>query len=129
MGRGARNKACFIITVITVLLISEIGFAFDDGDFQYWSTAGASLDIDKDWKFTFSEELRYGDDAGHLYYHHSDVGVVYKSLADWIDLGVNYRHAFGKDSKGEWRRINGPHFNITIEKTKGIFGAIETRLQ
>jgi len=110
----ARNWMCFVVTVMAVLSISEICFAFDDGDFQYWSTAKFSFDIDKDWKFTFAEEFRLGDDAGDFYYHHSDIGFVYKSLADWIDLGVNYRKVFERDSKDKWGQENRPHLNITL---------------
>lgn len=110
-----KNWACFVVTVITVVLISEICFAFDDEGFQYWSTAGFSFDIDKDWKVTFEEEFRLGDDGGHLYYQHSDLGLVYKNFGDWIDLGLNYRQIFEKDSKGKWRPENSPHFNITLK--------------
>jgi len=111
----AKNWTCFVITVIAVLLISEICFAFDDGDFQYWSKASASFDIHKDWKFTFAEEFWLGDDAGKLYRHHSDIGFVYKSLADWIELGFNYRQVFQKDGKDKWRQENRPHLNVTLK--------------
>jgi len=110
-----KNWSCFIVTVIAIVLISEVCFAYDDEGFQWWSTAGVSYDINKDWKVTFEEEFRLGDDGGHLYYHHSDLGFVYKSLADWIDLGFNYRGVFEKDSKGEWRQENRPHLNITLK--------------
>ncbi|MHC4461651.1 MAG: DUF2490 domain-containing protein [Planctomycetota bacterium] len=106
----ARNLTCFVITVIAVLSISEICFAFDDGDFQFWSKASASFDIERDWKITFEEEFKIGDDAGDLYYHHSDLGLVYKSI-----LGFNYRQAFQKDSNNKWRRENRPHLNITLK--------------
>ena len=112
----ARNWIYFVATVITILLTSEICFAIDDGDFQYWSSANVSLDIDKDWKITFAEEFRLGDDAGRLYYHHSDLGFVYKSLADWIDLGFNYKQVFERtNSEGEWKQENRPHLNITLK--------------
>lgn len=111
----ARNWMCFVVTIIAILSISEICFATDDGDFQYWSKVGASFDIDKDWKFTFAEEFRLGDDAGDLYRHHSDLGLVYKSLADWIDLGFNFRWVFEKDSKDKWRQENRPHLNLTVK--------------
>lgn len=111
----ARNWIYFVATVIIILLTSEICFATDDGDFQYWSSADVSLDIDKDWKVTFAEEFRLGDDAGHLYYHHSDIGFVYKSLADWIDLGFNYRQVFERDSKDKWRQENRPHLNVMLK--------------
>ena len=126
----AGNSTCFVVTVIAVLLISEICFAFDDGDFQYWSTAKFSFDIDKDWKITFEEEFRLGDDAGHLYRHHSDLGFVYKSLADWIDLGFNYKQVFQKDSKGTWRQENRPHLNVTLKgKLFGLDLSDRSRLE
>ncbi len=111
----ARSWTRFVITVIAVLLISEICFAFDDGDFQYWSKASASFDIHKDWKITFAEEFWLGDDAGKLYYQHSDIGFVYKSLADWIEMGFNYRQVFQKDGKDKWRQENRPHLNVTLK--------------
>ena len=75
---------CFVVTVIAVLLIGEICFAFDDGDFQYWSTAKFSFDIDKDWTFTFGEEFRLGDDAGEVYY----LWQSSESGGDWKALNV-----------------------------------------
>lgn len=111
----ARNWTRFAVTAITVVLISEICFASDDGDFQYWSKAKFSFDINKDWEATFEEEFRLEDDSSRLYRHHSDVGFVYKSLADWIDLGFNYRQVFEKDSEGEWRQENRPHLNLTLK--------------
>ena len=110
-----RNWCCFYLTVVTIVLISDICFAYDDGDLQYWSTASASFDIDKDWKFTFKEEFRFKESGGHLYHHYSDFGFVYKSFADWIDIGVNYRQVFEEDSKGKWREENRPHLNVTLK--------------
>jgi hypothetical protein len=110
-----RDWACFVVTAITVVLISEVCFASDDGDFQYWSTADLSVDINKDWKFTFQEEFRLGESGGHLYYHHSEPGLTYSGLAKWIDLGFNYRQVFEKDSKGEWKQENQPNINVTLK--------------
>lgn len=109
------NKVCFFIAAMIIAAAGEICFASSDGDFQYWSTAGASFDINKDWKFAFNEEFRLGDDAGELFYHHTDMGFIYRGLADWIDLGFNYRQVFEKDSTGEWRQENRPHLNVTFK--------------
>jgi len=111
----AGNRARFVVTVITVALISEVCLAFDDGDFQYWSKTGVSFDINKDWRFTFEEEFKLGDDAERLYCYSSDFGFVYKSFADWIDLGFNFKQEFAKDNNGRWRQENRPHFNITFK--------------
>lgn len=106
---------CFVVTVVTVVLISKVCFAFDNSDFQYWSTADFSFDIDKDWKFTFQEEFRLKKSGGYLYHHHSEAGLVHKSFADWIDLGFNYRQVFEKDSEGKWRQESRPHLNVTLK--------------
>lgn len=115
MTKSGRITVGFIAALMCFGYLNGVCFAFDDEDFQYWSTAKFSFDLDKDWGFTFAEEFKLSDDAGRLYYHHSDLGLVYKALADWIDLGANYRKAFEKDSKGEWRQENRPHLNITLK--------------
>ena len=91
MSKLFKITICFFAALICGGFLSQACFAYDDGDFQSWSSVGASFDINKDWKCTFDEEFRLGDDAGELYYHHSDLGFVYKSFSDWLDLGFNYR--------------------------------------
>jgi len=109
------NRRHFVIAVISIALFSEVCLASSDGDFEYWSSVGFDFDIDKDWTVIFEEEFRLGDGAGNLYWHHSDLGLVYKGLADWIDFGFNYRQIFEKDSKGQWRPENRPHLNVTLK--------------
>ena len=36
-------------------------------------------------------------------------------MADWIDVGVNYRQAFGRAGRGEWRQEKRPHLNVTLK--------------
>lgn len=116
MTKLPRLAVYILLTVILCAIYNKPCFAFDDGDFQWWTSAGASLDINKDWKCDFEEEFRFGDDAGELYYHHSDLGFVYQGLADWIDLGFNYRQVFARaDSAGEWKQENRPHLNVTLK--------------
>jgi hypothetical protein len=116
VSRFSKNAIWFLSSLICAGLSSGPCFAFDDGDFQWWTSTGASFDISKDWKCDFEEEFRFGDDAGELYYHHLDLGVVYHSLADWIDLGFNYRQVVERsDSEGEWKQENRPHLNVTLK--------------
>jgi hypothetical protein len=100
---------------VVIVAASGICFASDDDDFQYWSTAEFSFDLDKDWGFVFQEELRLGESAGTLYHHYSDAGFVYKGLAKWVDFGFNYRLVHEKDSAGKWRQENRPHLNVTLK--------------
>ncbi len=115
MNKLYRIVGYLFLALICSGLTSEFCFAYNDEGFQYWSSASASFDINKDWKGTLEEEFRLGNDGGHLYYHHSDLGFVYRSIADWIDLGFNYRKVFEKDSNGKWRQENRPHLNITLK--------------
>ncbi|MBN1391489.1 MAG: DUF2490 domain-containing protein [Sedimentisphaerales bacterium] len=105
----------FIAVVMMAAATSRVCFASDDDDFQYWSTAEFSFDLNEDWGFVFQEELRLEDSASRLYHHYSDAGFVYKGLADWIDLGVNFRLVYEKDSAGEWRQENRPHLNVNLK--------------
>lgn len=115
MSKLSKSLVCFFVVVIYGAFFGGICLASDDGDFQWWSTADFSFNINKDWKFKFQEELRLGEGGGTLYYHHSDAGFVYGGFADWFDLGFNYRQVFEKDSSGQWRSENRPHINVTIK--------------
>jgi hypothetical protein len=109
----------------TTLIITATGIlfffsgacpGFDDGDFQYWSTAKFSFDLSKDWKIDFSEEFRFGDDGGELYHYFSDLGFTYRSLAEWIDVGFNFRLIKERaDSDSEWKSENRPHINVSLK--------------
>ena len=116
MSKLYKTAMYFIVVFICTGIPGESCCAFDDGDFQYWSAAGGSFEINPDWGCSFEEEFRFGDDAGELYYHHSDLGFIYKGFADWLDLGINYRQVFERtDSEGEWKQENRPHLNVTLK--------------
>lgn len=101
------------LIVITIAILIG-GKCLADGDFQYWGAAGVSFDITKHWQVVFEEEFRFEDDAGRLYYQHSDLALVYKGLAEWIDLGFNYRQVFKR--KSQWKQENRPHLNVTLKR-------------
>ena len=113
-----KNLICFGIIIVTIP-ISRVCFA-SGGDFEYWEVAEVGFNINEDWRGVFEEEIKVRDTGGELYYHHWDLGFVYNSFADWIDVGVNFRKVYTKDGEGEWRQENRPHLNATL-KTK-VFG-------
>ncbi|MHC4694513.1 MAG: porin family protein, partial [Planctomycetota bacterium] len=116
MNNLSKITIYFSVTLICIGFLSSPCFAFDDGDFQLWTTANASVGINEDWKCTFEQEFKFGDYAGELFYSHSDLGFVYQSLADWIDLGFNYRQVFArKGSADDWKQENRPHLNFTLK--------------
>ena len=116
MNKLHKTILSFLVVVTTGVLPGTTCIAFDDGDVQFWSTASATFDINKDWKGKFEEEFRFGEDAGNFYYNHSDLGFIYGGLAEWMDLGFNYRQVFGRaDSASEWKQENRPHLNVTLK--------------
>ncbi len=120
----------FIRIIVIVVLISETCLAFDEGDFQLWDTTGFSFDLNKDWKVTFEEELRFQDEGSRLYYHHSELGFVYSGYADWVDFGLNYRQVFSRNSTDDWVTENRPHVNITLKtKLAGLNLSDRSRLE
>jgi hypothetical protein len=124
-----RNRANFVITIATLVLIGEVCFA-SGGDFEYWATTEVSFGINKDWGCTFEEQIRVRDTGGEFFYHHSDLGFVCKSLGDWIDLGVNFRKVYIKDGKGNWTQEDRPHFNATLKgKVFGMDVSDRSRLE
>jgi hypothetical protein len=106
--------------VLIVVLVSERAQAAED--FQFWSTTSASLDLDKNWTVGVEEILKFANDSGHLYLHQTDLGFVYGGLADWIDVGFNFKESFKEESDGHWSRENRPHLNITV---KGRVGTLD----
>lgn len=115
IGRIHRRTAYLTVAILFAAHPGGKCFADDIGKFEYWTTAGASFDLDENWSVRVSELLKMGNDAGELTYHHTDLGFVYHGLADWVDLGLNYRQVFDKDDARNWRRENRPHVNVTVK--------------
>ncbi len=117
MKLSTKAKAYCLAVLIIAALTAQIcpAVSFRDGDFQYWSINGGSVDIDENWTITAEEELRFGDNASEFYYQHTDVGVVYKNVVENVDLGFNFRKAFTKISRDNWNSENRLHLNLTIK--------------
>jgi len=88
------------VVLISAAYHNEICFAFADGDFQFWSTTGASFDVNKDWKVAVEEKLKFVHDGGHLRYHHTDLGFTYKAFEkNRIYSGVSFELSEGIESE------------------------------
>ena len=112
---GIENRKCLAVTIIIVVLLANVCFGWRDEGFQWWPAVDISYKINKNWQFNFEQEERLGDDGGNMYYEHSDFGFVYSGMADWIDLGFNYRLIYQKDKKDDFGYENRPHLNVTLK--------------
>ena len=111
----AKTTSYFLAALLCWGFFDGVCSASRSGDLEYWQTQSVSVDIDKDFAFTVSEEVRFGRHNGNPYLHNIDLGIVYKSLADWLDLGFNFKKEYQKDSSGKFRHENRPHLNITVK--------------
>ncbi len=109
------DRKFLAVTAITVMLLVNTCFGWSDEGFQWWPAVGISHKINDNWRFDFEQEERLGDDGGNMYYEHSDFGFVYSGLAQWIDLGFNYRQIYQKDGADHYKYENRPHLNATFK--------------
>jgi hypothetical protein len=109
-----RRNGILCAAAISVLL-SGVCFGFDDEGFQWWTYVEMSTKIATDWKVTFQEEMRLGDDGGNLYYEHSSLMFTYSGLAKWLDVGAGFRLIYEKDSHDEFQPENRPQLDVTLK--------------
>jgi len=123
-GRLYRAEAYFIVAVMSVAHLGGRCLANYEGEggFEFWTTAGTSFDLKNNWRVCVDELLKMGDEAQRFTYQHTDLGFVYEGLADWVDIGLNYRHTFKRSGSSDWRRERRPHVNVTV---KGQLGEID----
>ena len=117
----ARNH-CFmkkeVVVLLLLVLLTIAGgncFASTDGNAEYWPVVGLDFNMDQDWKITVREELKLGRSGDDPYTHNTDVGLVYKGFGDWIDMSLNFKKEFERDSSGKFRRENRPHINLMLK--------------
>jgi len=53
------------------------------------------------------------DDHGEYTYQHTDIGVAYTGLAEWLDVTLNYRLVFEKLTEEAWSYGTVPSLNAT----------------
>ena len=101
-----------------LLLISGLLFAaavcVGDTDFQHWSNVDGTFNLNEEWIFKVENQFRFSD-SEDFFQHHTDFGLTYTQLADWLDVGANYRFIRRKRRDGDWEEENRPHFNFIFK--------------
>jgi hypothetical protein len=105
----------FVTALVLVMFTGSISYGSTDGNAEYWQGIGLEFNMDKDWKVVVSEELRVGKSGDDPGLHNTDVGLVYKGIADWLDVSLNYKKEFERDSAGKFRSENRLHFNMMFK--------------
>lgn len=113
---GLRKKTVLLLIVlIGWVCFNTVCFASASGNSEYWQAHNIGVDINEDYGFTFSQEMRFGKSGSDPYLHNMDFGLVYKGLADWLDISLNFKKEYDRDSAGQFRHENRPHLNLTAK--------------
>lgn len=115
MGRQFKSIVFVFTSILIMIVVGGTCFGSTDGNAEYWQGIGLDFNMDKNWKITVREELRVGKSGGDPYLHNTDVGLVYKGFGDWLNVGLNFKKEFEKDSSGKYRGENRPHLNLMFK--------------
>jgi hypothetical protein len=114
-------KRIHVLAGVLVALLGGMASAGidDDGDWQVWVTVSASHKAG-DWRLKVEEEIYFGDDAGELFYRHTDVSVSHAVPgAKWLELGVAFREIQKENSKEEWMEEYRPRLQADMKFAPG----------
>lgn len=105
------KKIIFILLGLALTLITKV-YAYDDHDFQIWSTEVEEMNINEKAKIALEEEFRWGDNASEFYYQHYDIGFFY-NLKKYLNIGGGYRHVYDLKN-GKFKLENRPYLTATL---------------
>jgi len=111
------RNLCFGVLICSMFL-GEKSFAVKrNGNFEFWQTTAVSFSLDKKkkWGGYVEQETKHGRDNGNPYLYNVDMGIVYRGLADWLDVGLRFKKEYEQDSAGKYRQENRPHLNFTLK--------------
>ena len=116
MSDSSRMKTCLLAVLLCLTLLGRTCFAVKrNANLEFWQSTSVSTDLDKDWAVYGAQETRHGRHNGSPYQYNVDMGIVYRGLADWLDLGMSFKKEYEQDSSGKFRHENRPHLNITLK--------------
>ncbi len=108
-----KKSILLFISLIYVAFFSNVLYAYDDGDFQFWISQSISGKINDSWSMKLTNEERFGDDAQQHYRHHSDLGISHKIDDRW-KVGFHFRYITEKKSSG-WQYEHRYYANATYK--------------
>ncbi len=112
-----RRKIRYLVVVIVgivFLLIPLDGYAYKDGDWQYWNTESIKVKINDKLHVYIEEEFHFGDDVEEFYYQHSHLQLDFK-LNDWFTFSPAYRQVFELSAIDDWYTEYRPMLNGTVK--------------
>lgn len=105
------------LAVVSFLLIPFSGYAYEDGDWQYWNTESVTVKLTDKINAYVEEEFRFGDNVSEFYYQHSHLQLNF-TITDWFTLAPAYRQVFElytkSNTEDDWFTEYRPMVNGTV---------------
>ncbi|KPL16897.1 MAG: hypothetical protein AMJ92_12380 [candidate division Zixibacteria bacterium SM23_81] len=108
------------MSVCLAALLAKVAFAYEDGDWQFWSSASIQVNLSESWRAGLEQQFRLGESMSELYYRYTDFGVTWKARP-WFYLGCDIAQIYEK-REGDWKEENRPHLNGTFKWSWREFG-------
>jgi hypothetical protein len=130
MTKLLRSSFPLIVFLICAALTVESSYASQSGNLEYWQVHNVGVKISEDFEVTVGQETRFGKSGSDPFLHNVDMGLVYKGFADWLDVSINFKKEYERDSSGKFRHENRPHLNITLkDKFLGMPASNRSRIE
>jgi hypothetical protein len=103
------RRAAFALLLLVTLFSAATTQAKDQ--FEMRINGAAALSLAEYWKATFSIESSFDED-GDKKQHYSDLGFLYTRIAEWLDIGANYRSVYNRLYDDIWINENRFYLNL-----------------
>jgi predicted porin len=97
-----RNIFALIFLIICFTVKSNAQETKVTGDLEQWTSIGISKKINKNWKISLDQEIRFSKDISQFDVYLADLGLDYK-INKHFTVGANYRFYQNKDSEGDFQ--------------------------
>jgi len=118
VNKVSRIRNSLLLALMCWVLSGEACFAVKrNANLEFWQEATVSFDLDKNkkWGAYGSQESKHGRHNGNPYLYNVDMGIVYRGLADCLDIGMSFKKEYEQDRSGRFRHENRPHINFILK--------------
>lgn len=106
------GKTVHLVTII--FLLAQSCLAYIGPSPKNFDIKAGAVKLDRHWQLTFDHDYMVGGHGEDLYYTHSDMGLVCKGLADWLEFGINYSQVYLRSDAEPYKAADRPHMNVTL---------------
>lgn len=121
---GVRDKMKKYMNIGLSVCLSALqgvaALAYEDGDWQFWSSGNMQVNFSESWRVGLEQQFRWGGNMGEIYYRYANFGLTWRATP-WCVLGCDYAQIYQRGDD-DWQEENRPHLNGTLKWSWREFG-------